>query len=114
MRARQDRAERITHAALEAAVRVSGLVERHQRIDVFGGHGATERAPREVLDNLARARGFIARPSRSADEDLRPARRLAHAGDIERSADLQRVRRLDALLTCFERDRSRPLVALWV
>ena len=78
MRARQDRAERIAHAAFEACRRVSRLVERHQGIEILGGHRAPEGAPCEVLDDLVRA-GLPRRAASSlglADEDLRAAGRL--------------------------------------
>ncbi len=55
MRARQDRAERIAHTAFEASRRRSRLVERHQGIEILGGHRTPEGAPREVLDDPVRA-----------------------------------------------------------
>ena len=112
MRARQDGAEHITHAAFEASRRGSRVVERHQRIEILGGHRATERAPREVLDDLLRARRFFAWRRRLAHENLRSAGRPARAGDGKRAANLQGMRRLDALLTAFQRDRAGALVAL--
>ena len=112
MRARQDRAERIAHTAFEAGHRISRLVERHQRSEILVGHRAPEGAPCEVLDDLLRARRFVARRFGGlADEDLRAAGRLAHAGDRERPADLQGMRGLDALLPALQRDGASPLVA---
>src|SRR6187549_4006928 len=114
MRACQNGAERITHAAVEAARHVSRLVERHQRVDIFGSHRATERASREVLNDLVRAGRFLSwRVGLGlADENLRAAGRPAHTGHRERSADLQRMRGLDALLTTFERNGANAFVAL--
>src|SRR6476620_3543995 len=106
MRARQDRAQRVAHAAVEAARCRSRLVERHQRVDVLSSDRATERAAREVVDDLERARQLFALRLRLANEDLRAARRSAEAGDRKRSANLQRVRGLDALLAAFERRRA--------
>src|SRR6187399_3296096 len=112
MRACQNRAERITHAAVEAARHVSRLVERHQRVDIFGSHRATERPSREVLNDLVGAGRFLSWGFGLADENLRAAGRPAHTGHRERSADLQRMRGLDALLTTFERNGANAFVAL--
>src|SRR6476469_2589017 len=99
MRACQNGAERITHAAVESARHVSRLVERHQRVYIFGSHRATERASRDVLNDLARAGRFLSWGFGLANENLRATRRPAHAGHRERPADLQGMRGLDEPLT---------------
>src|SRR6185369_6599974 len=65
-----------------------------------------------VLDDPVRAGQLLAFGLGPADEDLRPCRRRAEPRDRQRTANLQRVRRLDALLPALERHRARALVAL--
>src|SRR5690606_4142457 len=112
VRAREDRAQRVAHAGLEAAFPEAPFVERHQAVEVLIRHRAAERALGQIRDDVERAAPLLAGLARLADENLLAARRPAETGDRQRTADLQRVRRLDALLPALERDGTDASVAL--
>src|SRR5690606_35775295 len=85
-----------------------------QPVDVGGRHGAAERALGQARDDLRGAGPLGGGRGRPAGEDPAAARRIAEPFDRERPADLEGVRRLDALLAALERDGARALVAFGV
>src|SRR5688572_13206606 len=111
MRAREDRRERIPNATLETVLFRACIVEGHQSGEILVGGGTTERALGELRDDLGRAPPLFGAFGRLADEDLVAARRFTEPRNRQRAANLQRMRRLNALLAAFERDRARALVA---
>ncbi len=111
MRAHQDGAQRVPHAGLEVADLPAGMIDRHQGAHVVVGHRAAEGARGEVGEDLLGAGGLLGRHVRIADEDLLAARGLAHAGDLERPADLQRMHAVNAVLAALERGDPHALVA---
>ena len=86
-RAHQDRLHREADAGFEAALLASLLVELHRVLEVGRGRRAAERLRRQLLDDLGRARFFFGLRGRPAREDLQAARRVRHAGDVERALD---------------------------
>src|SRR5262245_59504079 len=111
MRAHQDRTERVAHTSFEAFVRIPGLIESHQRIQILVGYGSTERAPCECADDSTRTRCLLRSRLGLTDKNLLAANGVAHGCDGQRSTDLQRMYGLDALLTSLERNRANALVA---
>src|SRR5919109_1334704 len=112
MRAREDRCDCIAHAVLETTVAIPGLVESHQWIHIFGRDRTPECASCEIADDFLRTRRLvglglqlIAAPCRActrsarglADENFLATRGVAHARDLQRSTNLQRMCGLDAL-----------------
>ena len=81
MRARQNRRDCIAYAAFEAAVRISDLIEGHQRIQILVGDGATECPPCKIADDFARADRLVGLALGPADEYFLAADGVAHAGD---------------------------------
>ena len=84
-RAHQDRLQRQADAGFEAALLAALLVELHRVLQVGRGRRAAERLRRQLLDDLGRARFFFGLRGRAAREDLQAARRVRHAGDVERA-----------------------------
>ena len=83
-RAHQDRLRRQANAGFEAALLASLVVELHRVLEVGGGRRAAKRLRRQPLHDLGRARFLFSLRGRAAREDLQAARRVRHAGDIER------------------------------
>ena len=114
VRAREDCAQCIAHAAFEAALAGTRVIERHQALEIGVCHRATERALGEARNDINRARSRVGSVGGPTDEDLLAACGIADARDRQGPTNLERVRRLDALLAAFECDGSRALVALGV
>ncbi len=80
---------------LDAGVEVRAcspfLVERVERFDIRGRHGAAECAVRQRGQNGARTGAFLRRPCGTTDEDLAPAWRVPPADGVVGSADNELV-----------------------
>ncbi len=87
LRAHEQTLERELDARVEAAVCAALLVEWHQILEVGVGNRAPIRAPRELSQDLARARRLLGRVRRTANEDSLAARRVAGPGRRVRSAN---------------------------
>src|SRR5262249_50253059 len=114
MRTRQDRRDCIAHASIEPTVCISGLVKGHQRIQILVSDGATKCTLCETADDLARTSCLIGLVLWPADQNLLARDGVAHARNGQRPADLQGMRRLDALLATLERSGANALVAFGV
>ena len=88
-RARENGLERHADSGFEVPAFTAVVEEFHQRLDVAARRRLAVRLGGEALDDLRRARRFVARRRRPAREDLAAARRVGHAGDPERTRDAE-------------------------
>ncbi len=80
----EDAAQGHFDAALEAALRAPVGVEVHERRELLAVDGVAVCARRQRLDDLPRARRFLALRGGPTDEDSLPCRRVADADNVER------------------------------
>ena len=79
LRIDEDRAERSLDAAVEVARRAPFAVEGQRPFEILHGNGPAVGAAHQGREDLPRARFFVGRPVRPADEDAVAARRLGGA-----------------------------------
>src|SRR5690606_29765218 len=111
VRADQNRAERIAYARLEITGLAARLVENQQLVEILVGPRTAKGALGQVGDDRPGAGGFLRGLARLADEYLRAASGLADAVNRERTANLQRMNAVDAILAALQRRNAHALVA---
>ena len=87
--ARQNRLQGRPDSGLEATFPSTGLVERHQGIEIVVGEWSPEGPRPQPGDDLFGARQLFAEGSRAAREDPSAARRLRNAYGVVRPVDDQ-------------------------
>src|SRR5204863_7210888 len=94
----------VADAIVEAPDAAARRVELERRLEILVRRGAPERGAHDLREDRARAGLLLGLGRGAADEDLLAARRIAHAGRLDRAVDWQPLDLERALLALDDSD----------